>query len=259
MNYYYPQNLNSQSKSIWVLDALSTTDSTKTVIRDSVFHPGTNVFWGLGHNNHEIIKMSSSYIFTDMPYWKRWNGDNRLTCHWRVIPGALHCNWVKNFPNDRFQKLGITLRDQRQSGSHILVCPSSIGLENFYNKNGWTNRVINELKKHTDRPIRIRQKPRANGTSGPMVATVPLDDDFKDAWAVVTLASIVGVEAICAGIPVFCDPASPCAPVGNLDLKDIESPRFELNQLWLNTLAYYQYTEDELKKGLANVFILSKQ
>lgn len=258
MNYYYPPKTNSQSKSIWVLDAISATDRKKNIIRNDQFHVGMNVVWGLGRNNFDIVKSSSNYFFSDMPYWGRWSGDNRGSCYWRVIPNALHCNWIDDVPSDRFNKLNVLVKEQRKTGNHILLCPSSVTLERFYDETNWTNRTIAELRNHTDRPIRIRRKPRARGTSGPSVAAVLLDEDLRDAWAVVTLASIVGVEALCEGIPVFCHKASPCAAVANLDLSMIENPKFEHNQSWLNTLSYYQYTEHELRKGLANAFILSK-
>lgn len=191
-----------------------------------------------------------------MPYWNRWMGDNRFSCQWRVIPSALHCNWVRDLPRDRFDKLNVLLSDPRQDGKHILVCPSSPTMERFYKQENWLHETLAELKKHTDRPIIVRKKPRARGTSGPMVASIPFAEAAKGAWAVVTLASIAGVEAACLGVPVFCHEASACSTIGNTRLSDIENPRFERNQDWLNTLAYHQYTEEELKKGMANDIVL---
>jgi hypothetical protein len=258
MNYYYPPDLNSPSKAVWVLDALSSTDKSKNIIRNYKIQPGTNVVWGLGNGNFDIVKSSTQYIFTDMPYWNRWMGNNRSECYWRIIPNALHCNWINDFPNDRFRKLNVKLNNERRNGKHILVCPSSPTLERFYDATGWTQRIVTELKKHTDRPIKIRHKPRGKGTSGPRAAEIPFEVDANEAWAVVTLASIAGVEAMCLGIPVFCHPASACAPVGNLDISKIEAPEFNRKETWLNTLSYYQYTQEELK-GSMNVCILSKQ
>ena len=255
MNYYYPLDVNSPSKAVWVLDALSNTDKHKTIIRDYKVQNGTNVVWGLGKGNFDVVKNSKQYVFTDMPYWNRWMG-NRAECYWRIIPNALHCNWITDRPNDRFNMLNITLKDERKTGKHILVCPSSSTVERFYNISNWTKHTVDELKKHTDRPIKIRNKPRANGTSGPLAATIPFEEDVKDAWAVVTSVSIAGVEAMCLGVPVFCHPASPVAPVGNLDLSKIESPQFNRLNMWLNNLAYYQYNETELKQGLFNDCIL---
>ena len=82
MNYYYPADLNSTSKATWVLDAISKTDKAKNVIRNYVAQAGTNVVWGLGKGNYDVVKNSTSYLFTDMPYWHRWIGDNRGECYW---------------------------------------------------------------------------------------------------------------------------------------------------------------------------------
>lgn len=253
MNYYYPE-IGSQSKATWVLDAMSFNDARATIIRDNTINNATGVFWGLVKNNFSLIKQYQAknipFYFTDMPYWKRWMGNNREHCYWRIIPNDLHCNWIEDFPDDRFNKLGITVKDWRKNGEHILVCPSSTTMNKFYGHDNWTNNVINTLKKYTDRPIKVRHKPRSKTTSGPMAATIAFEEDIKNAWAVVTLASIAGVEAACLGVPVFTDVKSPCSQLGNLDLSFIENPKLVDREKWLNTLSYYQYTEEELKKGM---------
>ena len=257
MNYYYPE-VGSQSKAIWVFDALLTSDSNARVYRDNTIDNCPGVFWGLVRNNFNLIKEYQSkgkqFYFTDMPYWNRYTG-NRYECSWRIIPNALHCNWYKDFPNDRFKKLNVTVRDYRKAGSHILVCPSSPTIERFYNNTNWLNDTLNKLKQHTDRPIKVRHKPRANGTSGPAAAKISFEDDVKNAWAVVSLVSIAGVEAACLGIPVFCHEASPCSVLGNLDVSKIEEPYLACRDQWLNTLSYYQYTELELKQGMHKVIL----
>ena len=254
MNYYYPPN--KTSKANWVLDAMSASNLTGNA----------SVVWGLGGNNFNIVKQcqtnGSNWIFTDMPYFNRWMGNNRFGCHWRIIPNSLHCFWTKNFPNDRFNSLNIKIKDWSNFGDYILVCPSSITMERFYGETNWLNNTIETLKKYTDRPIKIRNKPRANNTSGPRAATIAFEQDCKNAWAVVTLASIAGVEAICMGKPVFCHINSPCASLGNIDLSQIENPKKIDRQQMLNTLAYYQYTENEIKLGfqkeIFNDLVLSK-
>jgi hypothetical protein len=257
MNYYYPPNLASQSKALWVLDAILKTDKNYKVLRDKTMDNNPGIFWGLGGNNFDLVKEyvhnNIPYYFTDMPYWNRWLGNNRDSCSWRVIPNALHCNWIKDYPSDRFKKLNVKVNDYRKTGNHILVCPSSSTIERFYNEPNWLSNTVNNLKQYTDRPIKIRHKPRANGTSGPAVAKFKFEDDVKNAWAVVSLVSIAGVEAACLGIPVFCHSSSPCAALGNIDLSIIETPNLSDRAHWLNTLAYYQYTENELKRGMHKV------
>jgi len=85
-----------------------------------------------------------------------------------------------------------------------LVCPSSDGVNAYLDQPNWTTETIEQIKRYTDRPIKIRNKPRGRGTSGPSEAKVPLSEDLKDAWCLVTSCSIAAVEAMCEGVPVFC-------------------------------------------------------
>lgn len=254
LDLFYPPDAGSNSKANWVLDALAHSHGETRQHRSAQQIRGCGVVWGLGHYNHSLVSKwmadGTPFIFTDMPYWGRWSGDNRHSCYWRLIPNAIHCNWIQDRPADRFEKFDVPVSPWRSDGDHILICPSSQNLELLFNQHLWIQRTIDELRKYTKRPIKVRHKPRANGRSGPMVATTPLADDLRDAWAVVTLCSVVGVEAATMGIPVFCHDSSPCAPIGNLSLASIEDPLMLNRESWLSNLAYYQYTEAEMRDGL---------
>lgn len=250
----YPADTNSKGKATWVMDAFQQYNPKAIRTNSSVHSNDTFVFWGLAGYQYSLINKCISkrtnFIFTDMPYWNRWMGNNRDSCHWRVIPNALHCNWQADYPNDRFLSLGIDVKEWKDRGDHILVCPGSDMMNHFYRQSNWLNDTINRLRTLTNRPIVVRHKPRRGKTSGPLVADKPFADDCKGAWAVVTLCSLTGVEAACMGVPVFCHPASPCAPIGNTDLTMIENPKKPDRIHWLNTLAYHQYTELEISRGL---------
>ena len=230
----------TESKGNWVMDAFAQSDH-----RDL---PHT-VMWG---NISTVNSYPKPFLFTDMPYFNRWMGNNRDTCHWRVIPDHVHVNpeIYGKYPDDRFNQLNVTVRDWRTKGDHILVCPSSPAMERYYGDVNWLEGTLQLLKQHTDRPIRVRHKPRANGTSGPRAAVIPFEEDCKNAWAVVTHSSIAGVEAAVLGIPVFSQWESPCSMIANLDLSYIEEPVLHDRSSWLNTLAYYQYTEAEIAAGI---------
>lgn len=253
LDLFYPEDPRSTSKATWVLDALYQSHPGSKKHHHVVDPQGTGVVWGLGQYYHPMVKSwtvkGKPFIFTDMPYWNRWMGDNRNSCHWRIIPNAVHCNWVIPRPDDRFSKLDIDVKDWRSSGDHILICPSSHALSLFFDQHIWTQRTIDMVRKYSKRPIKIRHKPRKGKLSGPRVEATPFEEDAKGAWAVVTMCSLTGVEAATMGIPVFCHPASPCAPIGTIDLSEIENPRMPDRGAWLNNLAYYQYTEDELREG----------
>ena len=122
----------------------------------------------------------------------------------------------------------------------------------------FSKETIEKIKRYTDRPIVIREKPRGRGTSGPSEATVPLSEDLKDAWVCVTSCSIAAVEAQCMGIPVICDEKSFAKEVGGQELADIENPYFVGCEDWLYSLAYQQFTPEEIANGKAVEILMDK-
>ena len=261
MNLFYP--VNRQSKACWVFDALLNGWPNSKKIDNYQWDGATSTFWGLVGDSFNLIKRHQAqtvpFLFTDMPYWHRFMPNTpRKSCYWRAVPNALHCNWIQNVESDRFKKLNVVVKDWSTRGNHILVCPSSFNMERFYDQIGWTERTVETLKRHTDRPIRVRQKPRNFVTSGPAAAQIPLEKDLENAHAIVSLVSIAAVDAVTLGIPSFASIHSPAAPVSELDLSLIETPSYIDRTKWLNTLAYYQYTEQELASGHAYEFLKEK-
>lgn len=260
LNLIHPKN-NTTSKCWQVLTPLMQGWPSSTL--SDVFKPDGRpaCFWGLGWDNKIIAdscyKQGHKWLFADMPYFNRWMGeDTSESCHWRLIPNDIHEHGQGDYPQDRADALGIDLQDWRKTGSHILIAPSSETVTRFvhqsdYNDKRWTRETIARLESLTDRPIRLRNKPRKGKLSGPMVEKVSLEHDLTDCWAVVTTCSLVGVQAAILGIPVFCHARGPSAPIGNLDLRDIERPRMPDRRLWLNTLAYRQFTKAEIRSGMA--------
>ena len=124
-------------------------------------------------------------------------------------------------------------------------------MQNCFGENNWHVNTMHELRQYTDRPLKWREKPRGRGTSGPSEADVPLSEDLKNAWAVVTSVSTVAVEAIAMGIPVFCHPSSFAAPITNTNLADIENPNWQDPTYWFNSLCYQQFTPEEFDNGVA--------
>ena len=108
-----------------------------------------------------------------------------------------------------------------------------------------------ELKKHTDRPIRIRHKPRRKGTSGPAAALISLKEDLENCHAMVTSVSMAAIEAVINGVPVFTNEHSPCAPVGLQDVCKIDEPIRPSREEWAYSWAYAQFTPKEIESGLA--------
>lgn len=219
---------------------------------------GIDTMWGLASANYQRVVKNNSYILCDMPYWDRWNplkqainpsGEYR----WRVSYNNIHCNQIYDMPHDRIKN--IQLKDWRNKGKYVLVAPSSPTLHSLINSPNWLDETVAFLKTQTDMPIKIRHKPRKGGKSGPAYALVPLLDDLADADCVVTSCSMVAVDALIEGIPVYSHEVS----ATNLVSKRIENFGDHLRPnnrtQWLSTLSYHQFTGDEFANGMfADVF-----
>jgi hypothetical protein len=154
---------------------------------------------------------------------------------------------------ERAQTIGVKLKPWRTSGDHVLVCRQgqSSGKQWRLNPNAWNDAMIGRLAKLTDRPIRIREKVEREHR--------PLAADLDGAWAVVTHTSTCAVQAVIAGIPVFCAPENAAAAVGCSDLTRIEDPHMPERENWLAALAWGQWTIDELRAGLWQKKILGDE
>jgi hypothetical protein len=223
-----------------------------------------SMFWGFVANNLQMVKRlearRQNFWFTDTPYFGRFdNGNLRPDNHfWRICKNTIHARFIKDCRPDRFDQFKIKIAAPTLKGKHILVCPSSAGIHNYLDQVNWTTNTIESLKRYTDRPIRLRHKPRGRGTSGPSEAKVPLSEDLKDAWACVTSCSISAVEAVCMGVPVFCHRKSFAEPMGNMHLEDIEEPYYADPEPWLYSLAYQQFTPEEFENGTAVEILMDK-
>jgi hypothetical protein len=87
----------------------------------------------------------------------------------------------------------------------------------------------------------------------------PFAEALRDAWAVVTISSNSGHEALLAGVPVFCDSRAMYAALANTSLAALEEPHFpapaELRR-YLARVAYAQWTLAEIETGAPIRFLL---
>ena len=219
---------------------------------------GIPTMWGLASTNYtkavSYVKNKKPWLFCDMPYWGRWNPlKMAVNPHgeyfWRTCLNGIHVNKIINdLPHDRIKN--ITIKDWRTKGEYILIAPSSPTVNRFIGQPNWEHDTIKFLKTMTDMPIKVRHKPRKSGKSGPAYALTPLADDLQNASCVITSCSMVAVDAIIEGIPVYCHALACTHPVAQ-DIKKYGQPVYAENRKdWLATLSYHQYTSEEIQSGL---------
>ncbi len=179
---------------------------------------------------------------------------------YRVVKNNIQHTKYKSMPGDRFEKLVKVApymqyngkKDQsKQNGPILVVTPSEKPCQ-FYNitKQEWLNSTIAEIKKHTDRPIIIRDKGlRFERIKDNSVAAQCFREQIH---SVVTYQSMAALEAMHYGIPAFTMAPSCVDQVANKDLSNIEDPYYPPEEQFielLHFLAYCQYTVPELGSG----------
>jgi len=202
-------------------------------------------------NKRTFFYMDSGYIGNykskSNPYgWKLWH---------RIVKDDVQHNEIINRSDDRWKRLNYPI-EKRKQGRHILLVTPSEKPCKFYNidRNLWVEQTISLIKKHTDRPIVVRDKaPRQQRI------TKTIFDDLKDCHALVTYQSIAAVESVLYGVPAFTAAPTAADPVCDKDLSLIENPTLQDEDKiykWACHLAYGQFHNDELKNGTAYRILL---
>jgi hypothetical protein len=202
------------------------------------------VVWGVLRQSDRILAQAKAqglyFFYIDHAYFNRGHGKA-----YRITRNGYEAGPVRDCPNDRASELGVELLQWRKTGREIIVCPPT---EYFMQAHGcadWLDVTLARLQKLTDRPLKVRTKPQ------PGEMAVPLEQALASAHALVTHSSNVAIEAVCLGTPVFVDQASAAAPVGLTDLNLIESPVYPDREPWLSSLAYNQFSFEEIADGRA--------
>jgi hypothetical protein len=150
-------------------------------------------------------------------------------------------NWA------RFERFRRPIHPWRTSGQHVLVCPNSAVYFSLFGIDAeqWLSNVQDRIRAHTDREIRLRWKVQRRDR--------PIEQDLRNAWAVVVFSSAAAVDALIAGVPVFTvAPFAATYRMGLSDLARIEAPVFPPDrESFLAVLAANQFTIAEILSGQA--------
>lgn len=155
----------------------------------------------------------------------------------------------------RWRALGIEVKPWRTEGEHVLVCPNrSFGRPGYIMPLDWAEKTAAQLRGYTSRPVRVRAHP---GNGAPKT---PLEDDLRNAWAVVIWASSVGCESLVRGIPTYSmAPAWVCKPATCTGgLRTINAPTLPDRMPALHSLAWAQWELQEIQSGEAFQHLLKR-
>jgi hypothetical protein len=194
--------------------------------------------WGQIRGAKEILARSKDFYRLDHAYVGRLK-------YFRITKGDFQPSKVVERPADRWQSLqaGYKLSVKPWTkGGHVLLTLSAPGTYEFFGVKDWPDAIKREIKKHTDRPIKVRVREASN----------PIEDDLKDAHCLVTYASNSVREALLSGVPVFTLGPSIARPMGYTEVSRIEMPLYPENrESFFRHLAYCQFTVEEFGNGFA--------
>ena len=213
--------------------------------------PGSAFFYGWTAHSAPLIARcrteGRTWFYADNAYYF---GRHR---YFRVTRNAFMHDGSGEAGPARFQGFGIRVRPWRRGGRHILITTQSelhFALRCGTTLEQWTEAVTTEIRKHSDRPIRVAHKPPVERGLGNPAAHPAFEALLEDAWAVVAHSSSTLVKALIEGVPVFSLAPSMASRMGLSDLSRIETPFYpEGREPWLWNLAANQWTREEMADG----------
>ena len=171
---------------------------------------------------HKIIKRcwadGRQFYFMDSGYFGNQvssRNRNGLKLWHRIVPNNLQHTEIIPRPDDRWQRLKISICAPKISGDKIIIAAPDEKPCRFYgiDQQQWINDTVLKLKQYTDRPIEIRQR---NKSRIERTHSDTLEQALIGAHALVTFNSNAATEAAILGYPVFVlSPVHAAAPVAD--------------------------------------------
>lgn len=189
------------------------------------------------------------FYYIDTGYF----GNNKRKLYHRITKNHLQNIWkVISRPRDRLLATGWRPCKFRK-GTSILICPPSAKVMKFFDLDldEWMKNTVDTIKKYTDRPIVIRLKQSRDVRTNQDTLSMALS---RDVHCLVTFNSIAATEALLLGKPAITLGPNAAQSLCSQNLNMIETPytpTLDEVEEWAAHLAYSQFTEEEMRNGLA--------
>jgi hypothetical protein len=190
------------------------------------------------------------YYYIDNGYFGNHGGKK---VYLRIIQNNVHdTRNIIERPSDRLTQCEVKLKNFT-SGSKILLAPPSVKSFTMWDidQDRWIAETIAEIKKHTDRPIEVRQKRKRQDRMAVDTMEQALANDVH---CLVTYSSVAACEAVMLGKPAITLGPNAAGVVCSNTLAEIETPyipSYDERDAWLRHLSYSQFTFDEMSNGTA--------
>ncbi len=220
------------------------------------------VFYGLACGLDRIFEEYSkqaSAIYVDLGFWhrrlnSRYDGYHKLSVN--ALNPTAYFMQRKHCPK-RFKALGLTVapwRKNEEGGILLAGMSEKAALARGLAAHAWERQALRTLQENTERQVTYRPKPSCR-RSYPLKGAgfdkgTPLPKVLPEYHAVVTRQSNTAIDALLAGVPVFCEQGVASA-LGCDDLSLIEKPYYPDNrQEWAESVAWCQFTTAEIATAL---------
>lgn len=211
------------------------------------------VIRGLGGGSrkalHKCHEQNRTFYYIDSGYFGNWKNKyiHRITKNSVQYKGP-----ILHRDNDRAKRFGYKF-NKFTPGKSILICPPSQKVMNYFNQDlqTWIESTVAEIKKRSDRPIIVRQKPSRSDRISTDTIQQALSQNIH---CLVTYNSIAAIEAMMEGKPAITMGPNAASEICETDLKNIENPKVPFKdemEAFMHHLAYAQFTVDEMKSGFA--------
>lgn len=161
-------------------------------------------------------------------------------------------------PGARWQALGVPLAPWRPvaGGEIVVLAQRGFGEPGVRSPAAWNTGVLNRIDRNVLNRTRLRPHPA--GKEG-----TPLDEDLKDAEAVVTWGSGAAIVALSLGVPVYYEFPKWIGAMAARPLQDMASrgPNLDDNArlAMFERLAWAQWSAAEIESGVSFRTLLEEQ
>jgi len=206
------------------------------------------VVWG-ERNRQSAEKFARNVLILERGYYR-----DRFTftsAAWNGLNGrGEFCN--ADSPSDRWEKHGVPVKDWKQGGEYILLLGQVPGdySHRHTDINGFYLEALAQLGGGA-LPVVFRPHPLSRGGNpGCMVdASATLEQALSKAAYAVTFNSNSAVDAVLDGVP--CITMDEGSMAWDVTGHEWEQPPTPDRTQWLHDLAYCQWSEDEMREGIA--------
>jgi len=214
------------------------------------------VSWNSYGNNQRLGELVGRHIVCEEAYLREIGGERYLA----LGLGGHNGNSRHTIGSvERWNAWRIPVNPWRESGSHTLVCGQrGFGYNAMAMPDDWPDRVLPEIRRHSDRPVWFRPHPKRRRRM-PSAAydrvvdfTEPLAAHLRECWAVVVFTSNAATEALLAGIPTFyCGPNIVTRGAAEAGLTNLDHPSYPDRLPAFARLAWSQFSVEEIESGWA--------